>query len=53
MKGIEEYDSIAIASHWLVDNNFAKKYGGGVRQKISLCCKGELKTAYKFKWKLI
>lgn len=50
---LQEYDSIAIASHWLVDNNFAKKYSGGIRQKISLCCKGELKTAYKFKWKLI
>lgn len=50
---IEEYDSLANAAHWLVDNKFAKTYNGGVRQKISLCCKGELKTAYKHKWKFI
>lgn len=51
-KVLEEYESIAKASHWLVDNGYTKKYNGGVRQKISMCCKGELKSAYKFKWKL-
>lgn len=50
---LEEYESIAIASHWLVDNGYAKTYNGGVRQKISMCCKGEIKSAYKFKWKLV
>ena len=50
---LQEYDSIALAGHWLVDNGFAKKYCGGIRQKISFCCKGEQKTAYKFKWKFI
>lgn len=50
---LEEYDSMANAAHWLVDNGFAKTYNGGVRQKISLCCKGDLKTAYKHKWKII
>lgn len=48
---IKEWDSIADAAHWLVDNGFAKKYNGGVRQKISMCTKGQLKTAYKFIWK--
>lgn len=28
---LEEYESIAIASHWLVDNGYAKTYNGGVR----------------------
>lgn len=49
---LEKYESIAVASHWLVDNGYAKTYNGGVRQKISMCCKGEIKSAYKFKWKL-
>ena len=48
---IMEWGSIADAAHWLVDNGYAKKYNGGVRQKISMCCKGKLKTAYKFIWK--
>ena len=48
---VREWDSIADAAHWLVDNGYAKKYNGGVRQKISMCCKGKLKTAYKFVWK--
>ena len=52
-KVLETYDSMANAAHWLVDNGFAKTYNGGVRQKISLCCKGELKTAYKHKWKIV
>ena len=30
-KVLEEYESIAIASHWLVDNGYAKTYNGGVR----------------------
>lgn len=50
---LEEYNSTANAAHWLVDNGYAKKYNGGVRQKISLCCKGDLKTAYKHKWRLV
>lgn len=28
---LEEYESIAIASHWLVDNGYAQTYNGGVR----------------------
>lgn len=48
---IRQWDSIADAAHWLVDNGYAKTYNGGVRQKISLCVKGKLKTAYKFIWK--
>lgn len=47
----EVWNSIADAAHWLVDNGYAKTYNGGVRQKISLCVKGKLKTAYKFIWK--
>ena len=50
---LEKYDSMANAAHWLVDNGFAKTYNGGVRQKISMCCKGEIKSAYKHKWKII
>ena len=45
------FNSVADAAHWLADNGFAKKYSGGVRQKICNCCAGTLKTAYKFKWK--
>ena len=48
---LQVFDSVADASHWLVNNNYAKTYNGGVRQKICDCCKGKLKTAYKFKWK--
>ena len=48
---IRTWNSIADAAHWLVDNGYAKTYNGGVRQKISLCVKGKLKTAYKFIWK--
>ena len=48
---IMEWGSIADAAKWLVDNGYAKKYNGGVRQKISMCCKGKLKTAYRFIWK--
>lgn len=50
-KELQVFNSVADASHWLVDNNYAKTYNGGVRQKICNCCKGKLKTAYKFKWK--
>lgn len=52
-KTLEIYESIALAAHWLVDNGYAKTYNGGIRQKISMCCRGKLKTAYKFKWKLL
>ena len=48
---IKEWDSITQAAHWLVDNGYAKKYNGGVKQKISLCVQGLQKTAYKFIWK--
>ena len=50
---LETYDSMANAAHWLVNNGFAKTYNGGVRQKISMCCKGEIKSAYKHKWKIV
>ena len=49
---IRQWDSIADAAHWLVDNGYAKTYNGGVRQKISMCTKGKVKTAYKFIWKV-
>lgn len=48
---IQVFRSIADASHWLVDNGYAKKYSGGVRQKVQYCAEGRMKTAYKFKWK--
>ena len=48
---IKEWDSITLAAHWLVDNGYAKTYNGGVKQKIGLCMKGKVKTAYKFIWK--
>ena len=47
-KFIRQWDSIADAARWLVDNGYAKTYNGGVRQKISMCTKGKVKTAYKF-----
>ena len=49
---IRQWDSIADAARWLVDNGYAKTYNGGVRQKISMCTKGKIKTAYKFIWKV-
>lgn len=48
---LQEYNSCAEAAHWLVDNGYAKTYNSGVRGKIGQCCSGQLKTAYKFKWK--
>lgn len=51
LQEIQIFQSIADAAHWLVDNGYAKTYNGGVRQKISLCVQGKLKTAYKFIWK--
>lgn len=51
-KEIQQFESIAEAAHWLVNNGYAKQYNGGVRQKISNVCQGKLKTAYQFKWKL-
>ena len=49
---LRQWDSIADAARWLVDNGYAKTYNGGVRQKISMCTKGKVKTAYKFIWKI-
>ena len=49
---IRQWDSISDAARWLVDNGYAKTYNGGVRQKISMCTKGKVKTAYKFIWKV-
>lgn len=48
-KNLQDFDSCASAAHWLVENGYAKTYNGGVRQKISLCANGKLKTAYKHK----
>lgn len=48
---LRKFDSIAQAAHWLVDNGYTKKYCGGVRGGISLCCRGLTKTTYKFKWR--
>ena len=48
---IKEWESITLAAHWLVDNNYAKTYNSGVKQKIRLCMRGKNKTAYKFIWK--
>lgn len=45
------FDSIAQAAHWLVDNGYIKTYCSGVRGHISSCCRGLIKTAYKFKWR--
>lgn len=50
-KYIREFDSIADAARWLVNNQYAKTDNGGVRQKICNCCNGKAKSAYKFKWK--
>ena len=44
------FESYADAAKWLVENNFAKTYNGGVRQKIGLCVERKLKTAYKHLW---
>ena len=48
---IRIFNSVADAGRWLAEQGYAKKYSGGVRQKICDCCAGKLKTAYKFKWK--
>ena len=50
-KELRTFNSVAEASHWLVDNGYTKKYSGGVRQKICNCCNGKAKSAYKFIWK--
>ena len=50
---LKEFISIAEASHWVVDNGYAKTYNGGVRQKISLCCQNKVNTAYKFNWEFV
>lgn len=49
-KKLKVFESISAASKWLVDNNFAKTNNSGVRQKISLCCRDKVKSAYGFKW---
>ena len=51
-KLVKTWDSISDAASWLVSNGYAKTLNGGVRQKISRCAKGKLKTAYKFIWKM-
>ena len=48
---IKEWESITKAAHWLADNHYAKSYNSGIIQKIGLCRRGKLKTAYKFIWK--
>lgn len=48
---IQEFESIASAGRWLVENGYAKTYNGGIRQKIALCASGKTKSAYRFKWK--
>lgn len=50
-KELQTFNSVADASHWLVNNGYAKTYNGGVRQKICNCCNGKLKSAYKFIWR--
>ena len=42
---------MTIAAHWLADNGYAKTYSTGIVQKLGDCCKGKIKSAYKFKWK--
>lgn len=51
-KLVKTWDSISDAASWLVSNGYAKTLNGRVRQKISRCAKGKLKTAYKFIWKM-
>lgn len=49
--GIENFDSITQAAHWLADNKYAKSYSSGIKSHISYCIRGKVKTAYKFIWK--
>lgn len=48
---IQEFKTMTIAAHWLADNGYAKIYSTGIVQKLGDCCKGKIKSAYKFKWK--
>ncbi len=50
-KFIQKFNSITLAAHWLVDNNYAKTYNTGVKTHISLCMRGKSKSAYNFIWK--
>lgn len=50
---IKTFDSIANASRWLYSEGKAKRISGGIRQKISMCAKGKLKSAYGFKWEIL
>lgn len=47
---LRDFDSASSAAKWLVENEYAKTYNGGVRSHILDVCKGLRKTAYKFKW---
>lgn len=46
---VQTFYSISEALNWLCNNGFAKNNTGF--SKISNCCKGKSKTAYKYKWK--
>lgn len=48
---LKVFNTVSEAALWLAENGYAKTNNGGVRQKISHCANGKLKTAYKFKWK--
>lgn len=47
-KFIYEFNSLQEASIYLKNKNIIKIINGGVRQKISLCARNKLKTAYKY-----
>lgn len=46
---VQTFYSITEAMNWLYDHGFAKNNTG--YSKITDCCKGKTKSAYKYKWK--
>lgn len=50
---LQQYDSMADAVRWLMENNYIKKISGGVRSHISYACKHSNSICYKFRWKRV
>lgn len=46
---VQTFYSVTEAMNWLCDHGFAKNNTG--YSKITACCKGRSKSAYKYKWK--
>ncbi len=50
---IKNFNSVAEAAQYCIDNNLSKDTISGISAHISQCCNGIRKTAYNYKWKYI